>query len=167
MMGVESGGRRRCRARGPPRNAARLRGRCGGRGGTRRGLSSSGMRASAAESSARHSALGSVHRMAAGVAWPVGVEVRARRLRARWSRGVAGRRSSVRISGHPSAHIDVSDCVLSVYDVRINCASTIISPLNRSRRQRFMSPDDLGPRRESVAHIHHSSCAYSHNSLAL
>ena len=120
MMGGGVGGGRLLRqARRQPRNAARLRGRCGGRGGTRRVLSSSGMRASAAESSARHSALGSVHRMAAGVDWPVGVEVRARRLRARWSRGVAGRRI-IRAHKWPPQRriIDVSDCVLSVYDVR-------------------------------------------------
>ena len=60
---------------------------------------------------ARHSALGSVHRMAAEAAWPLGVEARARRLRARWSRGVVGGRSFVRISSHLGAHIAVSNGV--------------------------------------------------------
>ena len=167
MMGVVSGGTTSMSSTRSTTQRSQIAGpvRWSGRYSPR--ASSSGMRASAAESSARHSALGSVHRMAAGVAWPLGVEARARRLRARWPRGVAGGRSSVRISGHLDAHINVSDCVLSVYDVRINGPSMIISPLNRSRRQRFMSPGDLGPGRGSVAHIHRSSCAYSHNSLAL
>ena len=80
----------RCRARRSTTQRSQIAGpvRCSGWYSPR--ASSSGMWVRAAGRRARHSALGSVHRMAAGVAWPLGVEARARRLRARWSRGVVG-----------------------------------------------------------------------------